>query len=99
MRNSSRSAFSLLLVFLILTGFFIGAPVTPVQAAGQTYYVATIGNDGNPGTADQPWRTIQHAADSVSAGDVVQVRGGIYNEAVFINVSGSAANGHITFQS
>ncbi|MBK7316516.1 S-layer homology domain-containing protein [Candidatus Villigracilis affinis] len=99
MRNSSRSAFSLFLVLLILTSFFIGAPVTSVQAAGQTYYVATSGNDGNPGTQDQPWRTIQHAADSVTAGDVVQVRGGIYNEAVFINVSGSAANGHITFQS
>jgi hypothetical protein len=34
-----------------------------------TYYVATNGNNSNPGTLLQPWLTIQHAADKVGPGD------------------------------
>ena len=67
--------------------------------AATTYYVATTGNDANSGSEASPWQTIQHAADTIMAGDTVLVRGGTYAEAVTINVSGSAANGSITFQS
>ena len=31
---------------------------------GTVYYVAPTGDDSNPGTADQPWRTIQKAANT-----------------------------------
>jgi hypothetical protein len=68
-------------------------------ATGTTYYVSTAGSDSNPGTFSHPWKTIQHAADSISAGDTVFVRGGVYNELVSIYVSGSAAAGFITFSS
>lgn len=68
-------------------------------ATGTTYYVSTSGNDSNPGTISQPWRTIQHAADSVTAGDTVYVRAGVYNEIVTIPVSGSASSGFVTFSS
>jgi Protein of unknown function (DUF1565) len=68
-------------------------------ATGVTYYVATTGSDSNPGTLSKPWKTIQHAADSVHAGDTVYVRGGVYNKLVLIRVSGSAAAGFITFSS
>ncbi len=61
------------------------------------YYVSTVGNDSNPGTIDQPWRTIQHAAEMVAAGDTVYIRGGTYNEQVLMETSGSAAEGYITF--
>ncbi len=70
-----------------------------LQAGGGVYYVATDGDDDNVGSEAQPWRTVQHAADMVAAGDTVTIRGGFYNEAVFINVSGSAAGGTITFES
>ena len=63
------------------------------------YYVSTTGSDSNPGTITSPWRTIQHAANSVQAGATVYVRGGVYTESVNISVSGSAAGGPITFQS
>ena len=43
-----------------------------------TYYVSNAGSDGNPGTQSAPWRTLQYAADHVSAGDVVLVENGIY---------------------
>ncbi|PIN88978.1 hypothetical protein COU60_04865, partial [Candidatus Pacearchaeota archaeon CG10_big_fil_rev_8_21_14_0_10_34_76] len=45
-----------------------------------TYYVSTIGNDGNFGTISQPWKTLQHAADVVQPGDTVLVRGGVYRD-------------------
>jgi Right handed beta helix region len=64
-----------------------------------TYYVSTSGNDTNSGTISSPWRTIQHAANSVKAGDTVYVREGVYNEIVSIPSSGSASGGYITFSS
>ena len=68
-------------------------------ASGAVYYVSTSGSDSNAGSQAAPWRTIQHAATSVKAGDTVNIRAGVYNEAVTPSVSGSAAAGSITFQS
>lgn len=71
-------------------------------ASGQTnasFYVATTGNDSNPGTLAAPWRTVQHAADTARAGSTVYVRGGIYEELVSIKASGNASDGFITFRS
>jgi hypothetical protein len=66
---------------------------------GNTYYVATNGNDGNSGSSDAPWRTVQHAADTAAAGDTVMVHGGVYSEHVTFSRSGSADAGYITFRS
>jgi hypothetical protein len=70
-----------------------------LNISAKTYYVATNGVDTNSGTAtNAPWRTIQHAANTLVPGDTALVRGGIYNEVVTVNVSGSAAGGRVTFQ-
>jgi hypothetical protein len=85
-------------VCLIITLFW-GTPVGINARSACTHYVATDGNDTNAGTSvDTPWKTIQKSADTVGAGDTVCVRGGIYNETVSINVSGSSGGGYITFQ-
>ena len=71
-------------------------------AFGQTnasFYVATTGDDSNPGTQSAPWRTVQHAADEARAGSTVNVRGGVYEELVSIHASGNASDGYITFRS
>jgi hypothetical protein len=47
-------------------------------ATEKTYFVALDGSDAEPGTIDRPWATINHAAEKVSAGDMVVVRGGRY---------------------
>ncbi|MCP4424931.1 MAG: hypothetical protein GY803_10590 [Chloroflexi bacterium] len=47
-------------------------------------------NDANPGSEALPWFTIQHAADTLQAGDTVYVRAGTYNEMVEPANSGSA---------
>ncbi len=43
-----------------------------------TFYVATNGNDNNPGTMDKPWATWQKGFNMAGAGDTVFIRGGIY---------------------
>lgn len=70
-----------------------------LKVPAASYFVATNGVDTNPGTStNAPWLTIQHAADTVMPGDSVFVRGGVYNERVTFNVSGSEAGGLVTFQ-
>lgn len=51
-----------------------------VTANAATYYVATTGNNSNPGTSSQPWRTIAYAVDRMVAGDTSYVRSGVYKE-------------------
>jgi len=65
---------------------------------GAVYYVSTTGNDSNPGTFAAPWLTIQHAANTATAGATVNVMGGVYNEFVSFPNSGSAGE-PITFLS
>jgi parallel beta-helix repeat protein len=84
----------MLTAFLALTSVFLILFWQPLQepqvlAAGKTYYVATSGSDANFGTADGPWRTIQHAANRVQAGDQVVVRAGIYEEKIVMKASGT----------
>jgi len=71
--------------------------IQTASRSGVTYYVSTAGNDSNSGTLNQPWRTIQHAANSVHAGDTVEVEAGTYNEIVTMKASGNATQGYITF--
>ena len=53
--------------------------VSSVAAANAaTYYVATNGNDSNSGSSSQPWRTLQKAANTARAGDLVLVANGTY---------------------
>lgn len=62
------------------------------------YYVGGTGaSDNNPGTASQPFATIQKAASVAAGGDVVIIRSGVYRETITPANSGSAAN-PITFR-
>lgn len=52
---------------------------TPLAAStGQAFYVATTGNDANPGTQTQPWKTIQKAMNALQSGQIAYVRAGTY---------------------
>jgi Right handed beta helix region len=93
-RSSSRKTEWLAMCFL-----FCGTTLLALPAQGSTYYVSPGGNDNNSGTISSPWRTIQHAADTVKAGDTVYARAGVYNEIVSPPTSGSASAGSITFSS
>ena len=49
------------------------------------YYVSNDGNDNNTGTIDNPFSTIQKAADVMMSGDICYIRQGNYHEVVSIN--------------
>lgn len=77
----------------------ISISVNPINtlATGNQYYVdASGGADTNPGTLDKPWKTLQKAADSVSAGDTVFIRQGVYSS-MSLKKSGTQ-NNPIIFQ-
>ncbi len=75
------------------TNNFISTPTKQSEDAEQTewqYYVnGTTGSDLNLGTQDNPWRTIQHAADNIVPGDTVNILEGEYAERVHITISGT----------
>lgn len=97
-RKDASIAMRVFVVWLLTT--FLLLFITPVSGqTGMTFYVSNTGDDGNPGTFGAPWRTIQHAANSVSAGATVDVRGGTYGESVTIQASGNASAGYVIFQS
>jgi hypothetical protein len=66
------------------------------SAPAAIYHVALTGNNGNNGSQQSPWRTIDYAADRVSPGDTVIVAAGNYNETVAPAVSGTSGS-PITF--
>ena len=66
------------LLFLFLL-FIIQLP------AQSHFFVSTTGNNNNSGTIDSPWRTIQYGLDQITAGDTLDIRGGVYYEKVSMN--------------
>jgi hypothetical protein len=68
---------------------------SPGVASGATFYVRLDGSNSNTGSANNSggaWRTIDYAADRVSAGDIVRVQAGTYVEVVTPGVSGTSGN-------
>jgi hypothetical protein len=84
-----------ILLFIILVVFCLS------NSYAFTYYVATNGDDTRSLTVAQnintPWKTIQKAANNLVAGDIVYIRGGNYIEKVYLQNSGSASGGYITY--
>ena len=47
-----------------------------------THYISPSGSDENRGTLAEPWKTLQKAFDTATAGQTVCLRGGIYPQYV-----------------
>jgi alpha-L-arabinofuranosidase len=62
------------LPFILVFFLFAG------EIAGREYFVSVSGNNTNPGSREQPFLTIQKAADVMQPGDVCIVRAGTYRE-------------------
>ncbi|HYE05647.1 MAG TPA: right-handed parallel beta-helix repeat-containing protein [Planctomycetota bacterium] len=52
--------------------------LTCCSAVAAEYHVATHGDDGAPGGADRPWRSVSKAVGAARAGDTVHIHGGTY---------------------
>jgi hypothetical protein len=53
-----------------------------VRRSPTIFHVATDGDDGGPGSEARPFRTLERAVRSLEPGDAVQVRTGVYPEAL-----------------
>jgi Right handed beta helix region/Protein of unknown function (DUF1565) len=60
------------------------------SSRGRAFFVSTNGSDGNPGTRQRPFRSIQKAFDRVLPGQRVLVRQGRYSENLELTRSGTA---------
>lgn len=78
--------------FLLVLCLAFGA-----AAPAATYFVATHGDDSNPGSHELPWRTIQRATQTLVAGDTVRVQPGEYDERIQTGSGGSHQTNRITF--
>ena len=78
-------------IVLCLTGFLGSAPSAWADAAGNTLYVDALatGNEGD-GSAANPFKTIQTAADAAQPGDTVIVKAGVYRESIVLKHGGTA---------
>ncbi len=76
------------------TTYFVDGQLS-ADCSGGTYSITNRNCSGTNGTA---FTTIQKAANiSLQAGDIVQIRGGVYRESVTVKSSG-ASNNYLTFQ-
>lgn len=83
-----RLPLPIILTLLVLLSLLVSVPAFPA-----TYVVDPAGDDANSGDIAAPWRTIQHAASRVSAGDTVAIHEGTYRESV--NVSRGGTDGSL----
>lgn len=67
-----------------------GLPARLAQSTGSTYYVSTAGSDSNAGTQAAPWRTVQKALNTLTAGQTVVIRGGTYAQNLTMTRAGTA---------
>lgn len=59
-----------------------------LQAFATDFYVSTTGSNGNDGSLNNPWLTLQYSIDQLQPGDVLHVKAGVFYEKFNINVSG-----------
>lgn len=70
----------------------------PIDTSSNVYYVAVDGNDGNDGSMENPFATLNKANAVVNAGDTVWIRGGIYNlsDTTYVKTYNISAGIHLT---
>lgn len=90
MAETARSGVRQRRVGVAVAAFVVALVATAQTVGAIDYYVDPAGNDAGPGTSALPWRTIQRAADTMSAGDTAYVRAGTYAESVTLTRSGAA---------
>lgn len=95
MNNHGKSSLSrwLVSVYGLCVALVLGESFA---AWGATYYVAQMGNDSNPGTLIQPFRSFAQGISMLQPGDTLYIRGGIYTEPIDTGKKAGTAEKYIT---
>ena len=72
--------------FVILIFVFF---LTSLAFSGTYYVSSSSGSDENPGTEEEPFKSIQKAADVMVAGDNCMIDDGVYRESITLKNSGT----------
>ncbi|GAA5416961.1 hypothetical protein Pryu01_02000 [Paraliobacillus ryukyuensis] len=87
-----KLSLALLLFIVVSIGWFLYFPSNQNQVnKSNNIYVATDGNDENPGTKTKPFRSLAKAAAEATPGTTVLIREGTYKEVLIVQHSGSEA--------
>ena len=78
--TSCKPMYYFLLCCTLVTSLFLAN-----TANATTYYVATTGNDSNPGTSTQPFRSIKKGVRTIAAWDTLYIKSGTYYESINSN--------------
>ena len=76
-------------------GYYCANDVCLMIVPGNTYFVATNGDNNNPGNFTHPWASFEKAVNTMSPGDIVYFRGGVYfptSNAINIGKNGDENN-------
>jgi alpha-L-arabinofuranosidase len=84
--------------WLLLPALALSIVTTLGSFAGTAFSVATVGDDSNPGTTNQPFKTIQKAATVMQPGDTCYVRAGTYREKVIPPRGGTSESQRIVYK-
>ena len=68
------TSFKTLLIIILLS--------FPIISYSSTFFVSTIGSDNNPGSKEQPFKTLNKAWSVISTGDTIFLRAGKYSNAI-----------------
>ena len=83
-------------IFAVAAVVWIASAAASAAAPLRTFYVDPAGNDSAAGSSTSPWLTLQKAANTVRAGDLVIVHAGHY-AGLHLTTSGTATD-PITFR-
>jgi len=61
----------------ILASILLG--LSPSPALARTFYMSNAGNDNAMGTSSGPWATLNKANATMTSGDTLYIRGGVYS--------------------
>ncbi|MGM1065120.1 right-handed parallel beta-helix repeat-containing protein [Saccharothrix sp. Mg75] len=93
-RTMSRTA-AVAVSVVALTGGLVVAATAAVAttSAADALYVAVDGDDGNPGTVDRPFKSIQRAVDLAQPGTSILLRGGTHTVTTNVQIRKSGEPG------
>ena len=80
-----------------ISTFILSFILSALASEAAEYHVTTSGDDTSNGSVTTPWRTLAQAAAQATAGDVVIVHEGLWNEALRPAQSGTVTH-RITFR-